>query len=912
MRTIFTLFTLCLLYVSASAQNTNTITGSVTDTISKAKLTNATIIVLNAKDSILLDVTYAADNGAFIINSLPAGEFILLVTYPDYADYAEPFILDANHVKHDFGVLNMQLKAKLLQEVLIKGAVTAIKLKGDTTEFNANAYVIQPNDRVEDLIRQFPGIQVDKNGKITVQGQTVTKVLLDGEEFFGDDPTLVTRNIRADMVDKVQLFNKKSDQATFTGIDDGVKTKALNIKLKENKKNGYFGKADAGVGTDGYYQAQGLYNRFKDKEKFSAYVTIGNTGKTGLNYSENQKYTDNGFDSGSEVLNYNNQGIPLARTGGIHYDNKWNSDKQSINSNYRIGALTIDGVRNTLTQNNLPNGVININQDQTFHNTAFRQKLDITYQVKLDSTTNLKITADGTSKNVKSNTDFLTVSRRANDTLLNRNSRVNTNDADQRQFNASVLYTKKLKKGHTFSILFSEMVNSNIDNGYLKSATGFYNNMGQLDSTQLIDQYKTNNTKNTVFNSNITYSLPLTKHWALITNYGVNVNNENADKSTYNPSSAGVYNLLDLALSNYFKLDQLSNQAGAIFNYKKGKTIINFGTRAANVSFKQTDEFTGDVFKRRFINWYPQATYKYEFSQQGSIEIYYDGNTTQPSINQIQPVRNNTDPLNIYVGNQALEPSFTNRISLYYNAYKTLTNQFINVTGTFSFTSDPIISSITTNDVGKSTIQYINLSHKKPYDYNVGASISRKITGYDINIGLSIGARGSTYYAYSNDVLGFSNSAVYNGALSLRKSVQKKYSFSLSFGPAYNVNKSTLQKNTNSNGGGFNANGSFTIYLPGNFQVASDINYIYSAKTETFNQDLRRALWNAGIAKIFLKDNSLKFSLTGNDLLNQNIGFNRTAYGNTVIQNSYNTIKRYFMLSITWDFNHMGQAPANK
>src|ERR1700744_5874502 len=158
---------------------------------------------------------------------------------------------------------------------MIKGTASQMKIKGDTTEFNAKAFVIQPNDKVEDLLRQLPGIQVDKDGKITAQGETVTKVLVDGEEFFGDDPTLVTKNIRADMVDKVQLYDKKSDQAAFTGVDDGVRTKTINIKLRADKKNGSFGKITSGVGTDSYYEGQGMYNQFTAKQKFSVYGTVG-------------------------------------------------------------------------------------------------------------------------------------------------------------------------------------------------------------------------------------------------------------------------------------------------------------------------------------------------------------------------------------------------------------------------------------------------------------------------------------------------------------------------------------------------------------------------------------------------------------------------------------------------------------
>ena len=178
----------------------------------------------------------AAEDGSFSIKGLNPGKFILLMSYPGYADYVEHFTLDSLHQLHNFGNVSMQLKERLLKEVIIKGTAAAIKIKGDTTEFNAAAYTIQPNAKVEDLLKQLPGIQVDKDGKITAQGQRVNKVLVDGEEFFGDDPTLVTKNIRADMVDKVQLYDKKSDQAAFTGIDDGQKTKTINIKLKDDKK----------------------------------------------------------------------------------------------------------------------------------------------------------------------------------------------------------------------------------------------------------------------------------------------------------------------------------------------------------------------------------------------------------------------------------------------------------------------------------------------------------------------------------------------------------------------------------------------------------------------------------------------------------------------------------------------------
>ena len=430
---------LCYFHLRLFAQNKYWVKGVVGDSVEHIKLHHTSVAVLNAKDSTLVTFTRTGEDGSFNINGLHPGNYIILLSYPDYADYVDKFSLDSAKQEFSFGNIRMQLKSRLLHEVIIKGTAAAIKIKGDTTEFNAAAYVTQPNAKVEDLLKQLPGIQVDKDGKITAQGQQVNKVLVDGEEFFGDDPTLVTKNIRADMVDKVQLYDKKSDQAAFTGIDDGKKEKTLNIKLKEDKKNGMFGKAEAGDGTESIYQAQVLFNAFKAKQKLSVYGTLGNNGKVGLGWEDNQKYgtgnniqsDDNGmvflFGGNEDDLDsfsgqYNGQGLPIARTGGVHYDTKWNNEKESLNTNYKIGSLTVDGTTSNITQNNLPDTILVSNSAQKFHKYMFRQKLDATYNVKLDTSSNLKIAVDGTSKNSNTIENF-TASEIRNDTLVNKSTR---------------------------------------------------------------------------------------------------------------------------------------------------------------------------------------------------------------------------------------------------------------------------------------------------------------------------------------------------------------------------------------------------------------------------------------------------------------------------------------------------------
>ncbi len=913
-----------LFYVSVGyGQSNNYIKGIAIDSAGTIKLLNTSISVLDAKDSTLIKFTRAGNTGDFLIDKLPAGKLILLVTYPGYADYVEHFNLNSTNTSKNFGSIDMQLKARLLTEVVVKGTTSGIKIKGDTTEFNAGSFVIQPNAKVEDLIKQFPGIQVDKDGKITAQGQTVTKVLVDGEEFFGDDPTLVTKNLRADMVDKVQLYDKQSDQATFTGIDDGVKNKTLNIKLKEDKKKGYFGKIDVGGAPNGYNSEQVTFNAFNAKQKLSLYGINSNTGKTGLNWEDQNKYglsntevnADGNmiFYGNRDDISYNGQGLPETQTGAVHYDTKWNNGKESINLNYKIGAIDINGVKNNLSQNNLPSGVLNTNSDQDFRNYLARQKLDATYKVKLDSTADLKITIEGTIKKTASNNDFLSSTSNDEQTLRNTSSRLLQDDGDQQNFYANIFWSKKLKKARrTISVSATGSYNKDNSEGFLNAVNQFYNPINnpdgslKLDSTLTVDQQKFNNTLGTVINTNVAYTEPLTKSLALVFNYALGLNNGASDRRSFNQTAPGIYNDFDEEFSNNFELKQLSHQTGAIFNYKKDKTILNFGSKFSYVNFNQVDLYTSTKYKRDFFNANPQINYQYKFSQQKSLRIDYNGSNTQPSITQIQPIRVNTDPLNIYLGNPNLNPSFNNRFSANYNNYKVLSGQYFYGSGSFQFTTNAIVDSRLTDSVGKSTFQSVNID-KIPSNFNFYGGLSKKFNALnDINIGFDFSGNGNSYYNYINNELNNTKSNAYSLNLTINKYEAKKYEMYVRLGPSYNTSQSSLQKQLNNNGWNFNGQGSFAYYLPYKFEVSLDGNYIYQQKTVSFDEDFQRFLLNSTVRKKFLKTDNLVLSLSGNDLLNQNRGFNRSAFGNTITQNTFTTIRRYFLLSLTWDFNKMG------
>ncbi|WP_316830476.1 outer membrane beta-barrel family protein [Pedobacter aquatilis] len=918
------LLSVCFLifcFVSSRAQNQHTIKGRVIDTASTTILGNTSVSLLNAKDSTMVKFTRALDNGMFELTNIRNGKYILLVSYPKYADFVDHFTLDSTKKDVDYGKINLTGKAQILADVIIKGNRSAIKIKGDTTEFDPQAYNIEPNAKVEDLIKQFPGIQIDKDGKITAQGQTNVKVLVDGEEFFGDDPTLVTKNIRADMVDKVQLYDKKSDQATFTGVDDGEKTKTLNIKLKENAKNGYFGKAVGGVGTDDFYQGELMFNKFTGKKKFSAYGVLGNTGKVGLGWQDSQKYGSSGagtvsddggiyFSGSGDDLDsfggqYNGQGIPVARSGGVHFDNKWNNDKESLNTNYKIGSLRVVGERATISQNNLASGIINSNSSQTFDNDIFRQKLDATYEIKLDTTLTLKVNVDGTLKHSTTFNDYATLSTRGDNSLLNTSARKLTNDGDDKIFNINAFLTKRLKKkGRTLSLNLNQSITNTKTEGYLNSENKFFNTAGVQDSVVNVDQYKVNNITNNVFKSNLAYTEPITTSLTLVVNYGLNLINGRSDRKSFNQSLPGRYDIFDTQFSNDYQLDQVINQGGAVFNYKKGKALVNIGSKFSSVNFKQEDLYNNKTYDRKFINYMPQAMYQYNFSQQKYFRLNYNGNTNQPSLDQIQPIRVNTDPLNITLGNPDLRPSFRSNLNARYSSYKVLTSQSIYIGGSYSFTNNPIVSNVITDAAGKSTYQSVNISDKTPASYNIYSGIDRKLLGITMGVGLNM--FGSNSYNYINNVLNETKSTSYSPTINIQKYVEKKFSVYAYFGPSYSTTEASVQKAFNSNGWGAFGYISGSVQLPGKFEINTSGDYNYRGKTQAFNESFTQFLWNATLSKKFFKAQNLKTSVTGFDLLNQNQGFNRSASNGNITQSTYTTIRRYFMFSVSWDFSKMG------
>ncbi len=925
MRKLLTLLIISTLFYLTGTAQTAVIKGMITDTINKQSLPNTVISLLRAKDSILVKFARSNAKGEFEIKNLKAGNYLLFATYPEYADYTEPVKLEDSSSVVNTGAIKLILKANLLKEVIVRQQVGAIRLKGDTTEFIADSFKVQPNATVEDLLKKMPGIQIDKNGKITAQGETVKKVLVDGEEFFGDDPTLVTQNLRADMVGTVQVYDKKSDQAAFTGIDDGVKDKTINLKLKDGKKNGYFGKINVGGGTDGFHDNQAMLNVFKNKMKFAAYGIVSNIGKTGLNWQDNNSYGDQGAgmfgggeDDGGGMMffgggndddlegwngSYNGQGFPLVQTGGLHYNTKWDDDKESINGNYKILNLGVSGSSATNSQNILSNDTINYSNDyQKFTNRILRNRMNGTYEVQFDSSTSMKITADG------GNDHKITSSADSSESLTN-DQRVNTSlrnlstVGDKSTVNSNILLRKKFKKkGRTLSFNLKENYSDNTTTGFLHSVIDtFKNNI--YAGRSITDQYKTFNSRNVLIDTKLTYTEPLSKTSSLIFNYGVLVDNSNSERNSFNKTDEGKYTLVDSIYSNHYQFNVFTNRGGVAFNYTKKKIRFNIGNNVGFTNFSQTDVHTDLTTKRNFVDLYPQASFTYSFSQMRRLYLSYNGNTKQPSIQQIQPVATNDDPLNITIGNPNLKPEYDNRINLNFNDFKVLTSRSVFLGANYSFVQNSIVSSTSFDAFGKRVNQYVNLNGNRSLNGYIYYGL--KLKKLDLNINFNGNINNSRNVSIVNSQLNTTKSGNYTGGINFYKEKEKKYSISLQASATYTNSTSSIQLATKTQYWTYEVQPNFDIYLPANLQVHADGDYNIRPKTAVFAAN-NAFILNAWIGKKFMKNDALIIKVSGNDILNQNIGFQRQVNSNFITQNTYGTISRFFLLSAVWNFTKAG------
>ncbi|PWG79564.1 TonB-dependent receptor [Pararcticibacter amylolyticus] len=897
----FMLLFTCSLLRGQVKQEKSTVKGIVRDDKLNVPLKNSSVNLLRAADSTLYLSVRADAEGHFVFNDPEAGNYILLVTYPHYADYVQPVKFGPDRPVVNLGQIGMLLKSRLLNEVVIKGS-RAVTMKGDTIEYDARSFVIEPNSKVEDLLTQLPGIQVDQDGKITAQGKEVKKVLVDGEEFFSDDPTLVTRNLRGDMIEKVQVYDKKSGKAAFTGIEDGVRDKTINLKLREDSKKGYFGNAEAAEATNGFRHGNAIYNRFSKDMKMT--VTGGIS-----NYKSSVAGAGSGVveTSGNDIsFNFTGQGeaqqmggIPESAGGGLRISGK------GVNADYLVNHVGNAGTGNRIVKNNLPSGVQNTASDQVFDSRRMVHSLKSNLSFTIDSTSQLTAYLNGNYSDVNNFNRFEGRTTDEADILLNRNSRVLDTKGTGKGLNGNILWMKRMRRpGRTVTARMNWNLSETVNRGTLYSETHFYK--GQNDSTAVIDQYKRNTLNRRALGGAVSFTENLGKKLSLGLDYGIALDANASERLSFNQDGPQGLSLPDSAFSNRYRYSSLDNTIKGSLSRSLGQGSLSIGLAAKSTALKQKDLFRNSLFNRSFFQMEPGVSFT-EAKGQKMIIILYQGSNVLPGISQLQPVTENIDPLYETRGNADLDPAYNHRFTLNYTAMQNMGKKSLSLSGSYSLTTNSIIPDVVTGADGKTVSSFVNLNDRAMSDYNF--RLGRNITlRNSLRLGSDASVSGNTGYALTNGQENKTNYVNYALSLNVQQFRARKYTMQVTLSPSYTVSNSSLQPSLNNNGFVLNGTGLFTIHLPFKVQATNHFRYTFNQATQYFSNDFSRLIWNTILSKKFLKSESLMLRASMSDLLNQGNGFSRSANNNMIIQNNYNTVRRYVLFSLVYDFKKMGSA----
>ena len=828
---------------------------------------------------------------------LSSGRYVLLVLYPGReALYRKLLLTDTLPV--DLGVLYLMPKNDSLQAVIVRPSAVRPRFKGDTLEYNTGNIKLRLNATVEELLGRLPGLQIDADGNIIYNGEKINKLLVDGEDFFGSDPTIVTRNFDASRIDKVQILDRKSDHATFTGIDDGTRTKTLNLVMKQDSRNGYFGKVEGGADPQGTYSADGLVAAFERREQIAAIGFVSNTGSLG--------FSANLGGSSAGIISNNNTSDPLGATAGkgiprflgtaLHYANTWNGSSDHLVGNYQYSSLFTQPVTTSISLQSLPDSVYG--QYQQSHSTNQQQQNweNLTYDDPIDSLSAIKIVTFGT---VTTSQNRYEDAARSTFNGVNVNSSLrNIEDNVNRQnlhINANYHLRARHHPGRVFSISTTWAGTNSTTNGYLRSIDRFYQPGGDLESQDTTDQRKLIVNKTINRGVGVSYTEPLWSKATLGITYDVNYTGNNALQGTYDKGD-GKYDLYLDSLSSHLQGQNLTQQASVDLQGGDSRLNYTFGTGIQRYSYRLRDLQADSISRYQYWDVTPHILITYTPDPVTYLSFVYSGTPQPPSITQLQPIVNNSNPLLISLGNPRLRPGFSQTWGLNFSRLK---SWMYNLNFNFGLMDNSISTKTTTDSLGRQISQPVNVNGGKKVGVNF--SIHKRLMGLDL--GMNAGESYTRAVNYVNSALNGTDSYMETGGISVSYYSADKYSFQLNTAFGYFDTRSSIDPTAPVHYWTQSHSSNLNLFFIRNFEIHTDATYNWQQSTSTFSGSTSVLLWNASILRNFLH-NRLSAKLQTNNLLNANAGISRTSSANLNTENSTNILGRYWLLSVNYHFDH--------
>jgi hypothetical protein len=910
------IFINCLLLISyvGFAQNL-TIQGTLKDSITNRVLNAATVSLVNANDSSLVSFSRTNELGVFNFKNVAPGNYLISVSYVGFIPKWVPVLIGSEKIV-EMGVIYMN-DVNTMSTVTVTARRPPVVINGDSVEFNSENFKTAPNAVVEDLLKKMPGMEVDKSGGITVNGKTVTKVFVNGKEFFSGDPKMATKNLPADAVDKIQVYDRKSDQAMFTGIDDGSEETAINLKLKKDRNKSTFGKLSGGAGTPSVFDVQGNVNVINNDEQFSAIGGANNTNRQNFSNRNIVNFSGGGggrpgagggvtinIGGGSGDTDANAQGIADTYSIGGNYSNIFNDKKTEFNANLSVSDVTRNNNSFSKTQNLTPGNAFNRISNSNSIAGNKQQNFGSTIDHKVTDNFSFRFTPSLGFQQTTNYSEDSTQTYLTNGSLLNSNTTIASSVSDAVNAASTLLLRKKFaKKGRTISSTITQSFNRSNSSGNQFTEQLTYNK-NILTNDSILDQQNIRKGENTSYSANVIYTEPLGKKSLLEFNSYISKSIGSSSRRIFDRNDAtDTYDLLNTRLTNEFNSEYTYSGGG--MSYRSNQKKYNFGTGFSlqkavldgeNISAKTK-------LSQSFQDILPNATFRYNFSQTKNLNIDYRTSTNQPSITQLQPVLDQSNINRQSIGNPDLKRSYVHNLNIRFFSSKILAGRNFFSTLNASTTNNSIVNydsvlpnrTILTKPVNVDGAYRINTS----LNYGFGIKKLKSRLSFGLNAGLN------NNISYANGLLNTIVTKSTGPSMSYTYIVDDVIDINLtarySFSNTNNAVNPTL--NTNFLTKVFGAD--MTNYLPFNIVMNQSLNYaINTGRAEGFNTAI--PIWNASFSKFFMKNKRAEIKMSAFDLLNKNIGINRNVSQNQIVDRSYNVISQYFLLTFTYSLQKSG------
>lgn len=889
-----------------------TISGKIFTQLNKTPLAYSTVSLVNNKDSSILFVTISDTTGRFTIPIFTSGNLSLSISYTGYIPFWKDVIIQKNQ--------SLALDTIFLRErssmdsIVVTAKRPPVEFNKDTIQFNTENFKTPPNSVVEDMLKRMPGFTVDSDGTIRFNGKVQRKVMVNGKEFFSGNPKMATQNLNADWIDKVQVYERKSDKAQFTGMDDGQTESTVNLVLKKDKLKAVFGRASVASGTNERIDAQATINQFNTDKQRSFIGMANNVNKQGFALSDilsfNQSMLKSGIinagDFGLPVadMGFQQQGIANTYAGGLNINESWNK-KTDLNASLQISDIQLQTDKTTLRNNLFPGNNFIYEANSQNERSTKQQRFNATIDHKFDSFHSVRIIPQ-LSFQQEANQSLNTFKTYSADNLpLNNGYTENNININRAVFNNNVLLRKRFRKrGRTLSSNIIFGYNDDRSTGKLLTENQFYT-LGIPSRDSLFSQMNTSSVQSYQFNSSLTFTEQVGKRTLIELTGFYNTTNGGSDRQTmdYNNQS-GKFDIPNNALSNVFNIKQ--NASGGTLRFRSNFKKINAGIGVTlQRSILHSENITyGNRIGQSFTDILPTANLRYTLNAKTSMLITYTTNTQMPSAYQLQPVADISDPLNIYKGNPELKRSYIQSINANFSNINLPRARNIFLMTSINKTNNAIVQSDVIDANGRRITSPVNVDGLITAFANINAGLGIRQLKSNISIGLGIN---------HNETFTFIN-GLKNKLINQSISPSLTWNFTLEnklliyASARWNITKASysLQPSLNNRFLQQSYNFEMTNYLPFNILLKNNLTYtINSGRASGFNTKI--PYWTASLSKSFLKNNRGEIKLTALDLLNQNVGVSRVANQQFVEDTRYNVLRRYFMVSFLYIFNKSGK-----